>query len=53
MNKHKLFQQLTSISIQTENTLTHNTSVTDVADDSSPELEQFGGDPAITKRQLK
>ena len=35
------FPALTSISIQTENTLTHNTSVTDVADDSSPELDNL------------
>ena len=35
------FPALTSISIQTENTPTHNTSVTDVADDSSPELDNF------------
>ena len=30
------FPALTSISIQTENTPTHNTSVTNVVDDSSP-----------------
>ena len=41
MNKHKTFPALTSISIQTENTPTHNTSVTDVADDSSPELDNL------------
>ena len=35
------FPALTSISIQTENTPTHNTSVTDVADDSSPELDNL------------
>ena len=35
------FPALTSISIQTENILTHNTSVTDVADDSSPELDNL------------
>ena len=35
------FPALTSISIQTENTLTHNTSVTDVTDDSSLELDNL------------
>ena len=35
------FPALTSISIQTENIPTHNTSVTDVADDSSPELDNL------------
>ena len=35
------FPALTSISIQTENTLIHNTSVTDVAEDSSPELDNL------------
>ena len=35
------FPAVTSISIQTENTLTHNTSVSDVADDSSPELDNL------------
>ena len=35
------FPELTSISIQTENTPTHNTSVTDVADDSSHELDNL------------
>ena len=40
MNKQTI-PALTSISIQTENTPTHNTSVTDVADDSSPELDKL------------
>ena len=35
------FPTLTSISIQTENTPTHNTSVTEVADDISPELDNL------------
>ena len=35
------FPALTSISIQTENTPTQNTSVTDVVDDSSPELDNL------------
>ena len=35
------FPALTSISIQTEHILTHNTSATDVDDDSSPELDNL------------
>ena len=35
------FPALTSISIQTENTPTHSASVTDVTDDSSPELDNL------------
>ena len=35
------FPALTSISVQTEHTPTHNTSVTDVHDDSSPELDEL------------
>ena len=40
MNR-QTFPALTSISIQTENTLTHKTSVTDVTDDSSLELDNL------------
>ena len=39
--KTQTFPALTSISIQTENTLTHNTLLSDVADDSSPELDNL------------
>ena len=35
------FPALTSISIQTEHILTHNTSATDIDDDSSPELDNL------------
>ena len=41
MNNTQNFPELTSISIQTENTPTQNTSVTDVIDDSSPELDNL------------
>ena len=37
----QIFPVLTSISIQTENTPTPNTSVTDVINDSSPELDNL------------
>ena len=43
------FPALTSISIQTENTLTQNTSVTDVIDDSSPELDNLEETQQLSK----
>ena len=44
---------LTSISIQTENTSTQNTSVPDVIDNSSPKVDNFERDTAVTKTQLE
>ena len=46
------FPALTSISIQTENTLTQNTSVTDVIDHSSPELDNLEETQQLPRHNL-
>ena len=43
---------LTSISIQTENILTQNTSVPDVIDDSSPEVDNFEETQQLSRHNL-